>query len=119
VHSGFAQLKQDYGSECTPGTQVRWGALSIQGVTPQDSTVGVGIQTAPTESALDEGSYALVAGFDASSGFPWPAIDVGGALQALGRPSDLWLRVTVLLTPATGGAQPMASWNQDSSCATP
>jgi hypothetical protein len=119
VHSGFAELKQDYESQCTSGTQVVWGMLSLQGVTPQDSTVGVGIQTAQTESALDDGSYSLVAGFDANSGFPWPAIDVGAALSALGRPSGPWLRVTVLLTPASGGAQPIATWQQDSSCSPP
>lgn len=108
------QVTQDFSSPCNEGTHVRWGAFTLDGLTPANSSIAVAAQTADTQADLDAaGSFGL-AQFDGSSTTSWTTPDADTALGA----SKAWLRVTLTLTPATqGGESPtVADWNQASTC---
>ena len=120
VGAGLTSQTQDYSSTCAGGTKVRWGLLTLDGQTPGNSTVGVGLQTATTSAGLDAEAYQLVAAFDASAAHPWGAIDVGAVLAALGQdPGASFLRVTMLLSPASDGTVPTVQFNLARACIGP
>jgi hypothetical protein len=99
---------------------VRWGLLTLDGQTPGNATIGVGLQTAATSAGLDAEAYQLVAAFDATSPQPWGPIDVGAALTALGQdPGASFLRVTMLLSPASDGTMPTVQFSQARACVGP
>jgi hypothetical protein len=115
--SNASSETQDYQSSCAAGTQVRWGALTLQGQIPGDALVAIGIQSSDSPSGLDSQGYQLVAAFDAS--LPWTPIDTGAILAAAGQSPGPLLRVTVLLVPASGGAIPTVSLQQAWDCVSP
>jgi hypothetical protein len=111
-------LTQDYTSPCAPGTHVRWGALTLQGFTPDGSQIDIGAQTSDTLAGLDAAPSDLVGAFDGDASAPWENIDVGAALSTQGIGSGQMLRVTVRLVRASpSAASPsVMSWQQASSC---
>jgi hypothetical protein len=111
-------VTQDYTSPCSPGTHVRWSALTVQGLTPDGSQVDVGVQTSDTSTGLDTAASSLVGGFDGDAAAPWKSIDIGAALRTNGVASGRMLRVTLRLVRASqSAASPtIMSWQQASEC---
>ncbi len=118
LYQNVDAVTQDYTSPCSPGTRVRWGALTIQGLTPDGSQVDVGAQTSDTLSGLDAAPSELVGAFDGDVAAPWKSIDVGAALATNGVASGQMLRITLRLVraPQSSASPSIMSWQQASAC---
>jgi hypothetical protein len=97
---------------------VQWGALTLDGLTPGDSSIVVHIQTADSSEGLDGAASVALDQFRGATNSSWTSADAQGVLVANGSTSAAWLRVTLTLTPASqGGSTPVvAGWHEPSSC---
>ena len=118
VYQDVDTVTQDYTSPCGAGQTVHWGALTVQGDTPGDSQIAVAVQTANSESALDEGQPTLIGALDGTSTAPWSGIDVGSALANDHLGSGNLLRVTLrLVRSAPSNPSPVVmSFQQATTC---
>ncbi len=115
-------ITQDYASPCSDAAIVRWGAVSLDGLTPGDSFIDVRVQTAGSEAGLESAPFADVGRFEGPKNSSWTSADVQGELAAIGESSARWLRITLTLAESSkGGETPtVAGWQVASVCvATP
>jgi hypothetical protein len=112
------QVSQDDVSPCPAGTSVVWGALTLDGLTPGDSSITVSAQSAATQASLDAATAVTLGTFSGAERTTWTSPDAQAAFAAAGLTSRPWIRVTLRLTAATtGGASPMvAEWREGSTC---
>jgi hypothetical protein len=116
LYTSSDTLTEDYSSDCGTGSSVVWGAIDLQGKTPNGATVDVLVQTAASQALLDKATMVHVTEFSGSSS-SWTSPDVGAALSAAGVTPGAWLRVTLSVTsPNTSTPAQVTEWRQQSSC---
>jgi hypothetical protein len=113
------EVTQDYPAACAAGKTVRWGALSLEGLTPGNSQIQVAVQVAGSQEGLDEAASFSLGSFGGATETSWTSADVEPMLDRAGVSGDAWLRVTLKLVQAShGGALPtLAGWQEASTCA--
>ncbi len=117
LYQDVDSVSQDYASPCAAGTHVRWGALTVQGATPDDSHIVAAVQTSNTTAGLDVTASELVAVFDGDATSAWKGVDEGAALATDGIASGKMLRVTLTLERAGAGTSPsVMSWQVAPTC---
>lgn len=120
VYENADTLTEDYASPCQPATAVRWGTIALQGHTPDGSNIEVLVQTASSQSSLDDASMVRVTAFGGSTNSTWTSPDVDAALMASGQTPAAWLRITLSVTASPGGSMPqVVAWGQATSCVPP
>jgi hypothetical protein len=112
------EVTQDYPAGCPSGKTVRWGALSLEGLTPDDSQIDVLVQAAGSQEDLDDAQTISVGAFSGATQTSWSSVAVQPLLDRAGVSDDAWLRVTLKLVQAShGGALPtLAGWQEASTC---
>ena len=118
VYQDVDTVTQDYTSPCGAGQTVHWGALTIQGDTPGGSQIDVAVQTANSQSGLDEGQPTLIGALDGSQAAPWSGIDVGSALanDHLGSGSVLRVTLRLVRTAPSNPSPVVMSFQQATTC---
>jgi hypothetical protein len=113
------EVTQDYPAGCASGKTVRWGALSLEGLTPGDSQIAVVVQAAGSQEDLDEAQAIPLGSFGGATDTSWTSVAVQPLLDSAGVSDEGWLRVTLTLVQAShGGALPtLAGWQEASVCA--
>lgn len=114
------EVTQDYPAACPAGTSVRWGALSLEGLTPGNSQIQVSVQAAGSQEGLDDAPTFSLGSFGGATETSWTSADVQPILDRSGVSGEAWLRVTLKLVQASyGGALPtIAGWQEASTCVT-
>lgn len=112
------EVTQDYTGGCSAGSHVRWGALSLEGLTPADSQIDVMVQSASSQEGLDVAESITLGAFGGATETSWTSADVQSLLDGAGVSTNGWLRVTLKLVQAShGGSLPtLAGWQEASSC---
>jgi hypothetical protein len=118
VYQNADTLTEDYVSPCQAGTAVKWGATTLQGLTPGDSHIDLGVQTADTVAELASAPVVHVATFDGPTNSTWTSADVDALLAASGHAPASRLRITLALVRSSpGGSPPMVvDWRQAMTC---
>jgi hypothetical protein len=106
AEDGGLAFVTEYEAVCPATSSGLWSYHDFQTKTPKDSAIVFSAQTAATKVALDTATsvqLARVTGPDITS---WTGVDVDGKLTAAGQKSLRFLRVTVVLQPATDATAP-------------
>ncbi len=96
-----AAFDLDFQGVCLSGQTIVWHFFDFQTHTPGDSSLRFSARTAKTEAALGSApsvSLGTVTGADITN---WTGVDVDPKLQSIGQMSQSFLRVVVVMTPAT------------------
>lgn len=92
---------------CTPGEVPVWHFFDFQTHTPGDASLLISARTADTEPALASAPSVKLANVTGPDITSWTGVDVDPKLASIGDRSRLFLRVTVLATPASDAAAPV------------
>jgi len=118
VYQNADALTEDYASPCQPGTAVHWGAVTLHGLTPDDSRIEVRVQAAESAARLDSAPVVNAGQFEGPTGFVWTSADVGALLARSGCATMSHLRVTLVLVPAShsGSLPAVVDWRPAIAC---
>lgn len=97
----------DFEGVCTPGEIAVWHFFDFQTHTPGDSSLDFSARTSDTLAGLDVAPSVDLAKVSGADITVWTGVDVEPQLESIGDHSRLFLRVTVLATPASDGSQPV------------
>ncbi|HEY1960229.1 MAG TPA: hypothetical protein VGH28_31685 [Polyangiaceae bacterium] len=107
----------DFEGVCTPGEMPVWHFFDFQTHTPGASSLSFSASTADTESALDSAALAPLATVNGADITTWTGVDVDPALEKVGTPSRLFLRITIDAKPdPEAGAPALVHYRQQYDC---
>lgn len=96
----------DFEGVCTSGETPEWHFFDFQTHTPGDSSLLMSARTADTEQGLASAPSVELADVTGADITNWTGVDVTPKLASIGQLSHLYLRVTILATPASDGTPP-------------
>jgi hypothetical protein len=107
----------DFEGVCTSGEIPVWRYFDFQTTTPGDSSLLMSARTADAEAGLDGAQSVVLANVSGPDITTWTGVDVDPALASIGDHSRLFLRVSILSTPASDGTQPaLVHYRQQYDC---
>jgi len=111
-------VTRDYAATCPLGSRAVWHYFDWKTITPGDSKISFTVQTGDTTAKLTAMTALPLATVLGASVTSFAGADVAAVLKTAGVPHGGQLRVTITLTPSTGGAlaPTLVDWQQAYSC---